>query len=156
MQSFKVLLHHRAACRAGGVLAGLFWTDPDEIDRSFPLGAMRRIAATGKWGGWTIRRFLPLLRGVAQVAGLPAAFMMHWACELAVERTVLVYAPALFARIGPQLGPVQLFADQAELWRVAGETLARRPAARAGEPLRVRVFPQGGLTFVASSQPANQ
>ena len=36
MQSFKVLLHHRAACRTGGVLAGIFWTDPDEIDRSFP------------------------------------------------------------------------------------------------------------------------
>ena len=28
MQSFKVLLHHRIACRPGGVLVGLFWTDP--------------------------------------------------------------------------------------------------------------------------------
>ena len=36
MQSFKVLLHHRAACKPGGVLVGFFWTDPDEIDRSFP------------------------------------------------------------------------------------------------------------------------
>ena len=36
MQSFKVLLHHRAACKPGGVLVGFFWTDPDEIERSFP------------------------------------------------------------------------------------------------------------------------
>ena len=34
MQSFKVLLQHRAACRAGGVLAGFFWTDPSEIVRA--------------------------------------------------------------------------------------------------------------------------
>ncbi len=39
MQSFKVLLNHRAAGRPGGVLVGLFWTDPGEIDRSFPMPA---------------------------------------------------------------------------------------------------------------------
>ena len=59
MQSFKVLLQHRAACRSGGVLVGLFWTDPAEIDRSFPISALRAIAATGALGGWTIRRLLP-------------------------------------------------------------------------------------------------
>ena len=42
MQSFKVLLHHRAACRPGGVLVGLFWTDPGG-DR--PLVPRRRPAA---------------------------------------------------------------------------------------------------------------
>ena len=41
MQSFKVLLQHRAACRPGGVLVGFFWTEPDEIDRSFPRAAPR-------------------------------------------------------------------------------------------------------------------
>ena len=148
MQSFKVLLHHRAASRPGGVLAGLFWTDPDEIDRSFPIKALRSIAATGGWGGWTIRRLLPLAARIAGVAGLPAAFMMHWACELVVDRTVLVYAPPLYDRIGPRLGPVQLFADQALLWHAAGATAQRRGRAEAGEPLRIRAFPQGGLTYV--------
>src|SRR5208283_1875545 len=50
MQSFKVLLHHRAASKPGGVLVGLFWTDPDEIDRSFPRSAMHLIAASGAPG----------------------------------------------------------------------------------------------------------
>ena len=52
MQSFKVLLQHRAACRNGGVLVGFFWTDPGEIDRSFPLGALKAIAAAGRPGAW--------------------------------------------------------------------------------------------------------
>ena len=151
MQSFKVLLHHRAASRPGGVLTGLFWTDPDEIDRSFPLKALGCIAATGAWGGWTIRGLLPLAQRIARAAGSPTAFMMHWACELVVDRTVLVYAPPLYDRIGPRLGPVQLFADQAMLWQAAAVAVRRRGRAKAGESLRVRVFPQGGLTYVPPS-----
>ena len=65
MQSFKVLLHHRAACKPGGVLAGFFWTDPDEIDRSFPRSASRWIAATGAPGGWAIRSLVPLAERLA-------------------------------------------------------------------------------------------
>ena len=95
MQSFKVLLHHRAACRPGGVLVGLFWTDPDEIGRSFPAGALRRIAATGAVGAWAIRRLVPAAQHAAALAGSPAAFMIRWARELVVDRTVLVYAPPL-------------------------------------------------------------
>ena len=148
MQSFKVLLHHRGASAPGGVLAGLFWTAPDEIDRSFPITALRCIAATGRWGGWTIRRILPLAQRIAGVTGSPAAFMLHWACELVVDRTVLVHSPPLYERIGPRLGPVQLFADQAALWRAAATALARRGAARAEDRMRIRVFPQGGLTYV--------
>ena len=72
MQSFKVLLHHRAACRPGGVLAGLFWTDADEIDRSFPIGALRQIASTGGWGGWTIRKLLPIAQRIVAASGSPA------------------------------------------------------------------------------------
>jgi len=151
MQSFKVLLHHRAACLSHGVLAGFFWTDPDEIDRSFPIKALRRIAATGKWGGWTIRRLLPVAHGIARAAGSPAAFMMHWACELAVNRTVLVYAPALVARIGPQLGPVQLFAEQGDLWQAAAAAIVRVRTGDTREPVRVRVFPEGGLTYASNS-----
>ena len=112
MQSFKVLLHHRAACRPGGVLVGFFWTEPDEIDRSFPRSALRSIAATGAPGGWAIRRAGSAGRARPSATGLPAAFMIRWARELVVDRTVLVFAPPLHARIGPRLGPVRLFADQ--------------------------------------------
>lgn len=147
MQSFKVLLQHRAACRAGGVLAGFFWTDPAEIDRSFPTSAMRAIAATGVLGGWVLRRGLTLADRVAGAVGSPSAFLTHWARELVVDRTVLVYAPALFDRVGPRLGPVRLFTDQSALWRAASDALGGDPSPR------VRVFPQGGLTY-APSRPA--
>ena len=140
MQSFKVLLHHRAACRPGGVLVGLFWTDPAEIGRSFPVGALRKIAATGALGGWGIRRLIPAAQHAAAIAGSPAAFMIRWARELVVDRDVLVYAPPLRDRLGPRLGPVRLFADLDELWTAAGGRRAPLP--------RVRVFPQGGLTYV--------
>jgi hypothetical protein len=151
MQSFKTLLHHRAASRPGGVLVGLFWTDPAEIGRSFPVGALRRIAATGKAGGWAIRGLVPLAQQVATAVGSPAAFMIRWARELVVDRTVLVYAPPLHDLVGPRLGPVQLFADQAELWSAATRALECRPGDTADtldRPVRVRVFPQGGLTYV--------
>jgi hypothetical protein len=153
MQSFKVLLHHRSACRAGGVLVGLFWTDPEEIDRSFPLGAMRMIAASGRPGGWAIRRLVPLAQQVLAAVNAPSAFMLRWARELVVDRAVLVYAPPLYERIGPRLGPVRLFADQDALWRAADEALGLRrswgsanPANSASSPI-VRIFPQGGLTY---------
>jgi hypothetical protein len=129
----------------------LFWTDPDEIGRSFPLGALRRIAATGGWGGWAIRRLVPMAQHLATAAGSPAAFMIRWARELVVDRTVLVYAPPLYDRIGPRLGPVQLFADQDALWRAALNSSQSR-GSRHGRPperLRVRIFPQGGLTYAS-------
>lgn len=146
MQSFKVLLQHRAACREGGVLIGFFWTDPEEIDRSLPLGFMRAIAASGAPGGWAVRRLLPLAERVAAVTGSPSEFMIRWACELVVDRTVLVFAPPLRARIGPRLGPVRLFDDQASMWRVAARALDL-DASRPPFP-RIRIFPQGGLTYV--------
>ncbi len=145
LQSFKVLLQHRAACRVGGVLAGFFWTDSEEIDRSFPLSALRAIAATGSFGGWFLRRGLSTADRVAEALGLSAAFMVHWARELVVDRTVLVYAPPLFERIGPRLGPVRLFGDQAALWNAAAEALAD-----VNTPY-VRVFPQGGLTYAPAT-----
>ncbi|WP_165223762.1 lactate racemase domain-containing protein [Aquisphaera insulae] len=146
MQSFKVLLHHRAASRPGGVLAGLFWTDPEEIDRSFPRAAMRLIAASGAAGGWGIRRAVPLAERVLSATGSPAAFMLRWARELVVDRAVLVYSPPLFERIGPRLGPVRIFDDQAKLW-AAAIAAAARTGPRGVEP-SARIFPQGGLTYV--------
>jgi hypothetical protein len=146
MQSFKVLFHHRAASRSGGVLAGLFWTDPDEIDRSLPIAVLRWIAATRTPGGWAIRRLLPLAQRISTATCSPGAFMLRWARELVVDRTVLVYAPPLFDRVGPRLGPVRLFADQAALWRAAAAALDH--GDRPGETFRLRVFPQGGLTYV--------
>jgi hypothetical protein len=148
MQSFKALLHHRAASRPGGVMVGLFWTDPAEIDRSFPIAALRRIAATGAWGGRAIRRLLPMAQRLAAASGAAAAFMLHWARELVVDRTVLVYSPPLHERIGPHLGPVRLFGDQAALWNTAASLLDRPSFVRAGEPVRIHVFPCGGLTYV--------
>ena len=147
MQSFKVLLHHRAACRRGGVLVGLFWTDPEEIGRSFPISALRRIASTGSLGGWAIRRLVPMAQQATAAVGSPAAFMIRWARELVVDRTVMVYAPPLHDRIGPRLGPIELFADQDELWRAC-----LKRGRSSGEPMRVRVFPQGGLTYAGGVQ----
>jgi hypothetical protein len=144
MQSFKVLLHHRAACKSGGVLVGLFWTDPDEIDRSFPHTAMRLIAATGAPGGWMIRRAVPLAERLMTVCQSPGAFMLRWARELVVDRTVLVYSPPLHARIGGRLGPVQLFDDLPTLWKAALGSMDKQCQASP----RVRFFPQGGLTYV--------
>lgn len=150
MQSFKVLLHHRAACRPGGALVGLFWTDPDEITRSFPASALRRIAATGVIGSWAIRRLLPAAQHAAALAGSPAAFMIRWARELVVDRTVLVYSPPLRAVVGPRLGPVHLFDDLDALLVRCPSSVVRRNLGPPGPPLRVRIFPQGGLTYVAT------
>ena len=152
MQSFKVILQHRAACRSGGVLIGLFWTNSKEIDRSFPIFALRTIALTGALGGWVIRAVLPFAQRIAAACGLPAAFMLRWACELVVDRTVLVYSPPLHDRLGPRLGPVLLFADEASLWHAADKALKhqRRPAGH----LRLYVFPQGGLTYATGSTTA--
>ncbi len=141
MQSFKVLLQHRAAGRPGGVLVGFFWTDPAEIDRSVPMPALRTIAATGALGGWVIRRGLTLADRAASTVKAPGEFLVRWARELVVDRTVLVYAPPLHDRIGPRLGPIRLFADQAHLWQAAAEALPGTPAPRC------RIFPRGGLTY---------
>jgi nickel-dependent lactate racemase len=164
MQSFKVLLHHRSACRPGGALVGLFWTDPAEIGRSFPVGALRRIAATGALGAWGVRHLIPAAQHAAALAGSPAAFMIRWARELVVDRNVLVYAPPLREQIGPRLGPVRLFADLDELWAQVArcalyssqwsvvssqwKDLGQDAARGEEQALRVRTFPQGGLTYV--------
>jgi hypothetical protein len=151
MQSFKVLLHHRTACRPGGVLIGLFWTDPAEIDRSFSTATLRAISATGALGGWTIRGLLPVAERAAAAAGSSAAFMLRWASELIVDRTVLVYAPPLCQRVGRRLGPVQLFGDQAALWEAAAAALGHRLCTLPIGTPRLRVFPHGGLTYVHGS-----
>ena len=78
-------------------------------------------------------------------AGSPSAFMLRWARELVVDRSVMVYSPALHALVGPRLGPVRLFAKQQPLWEAALAVLGKnRP-----NPPRIRVFPQGGLTYTA-------
>jgi hypothetical protein len=144
MQSFKVLLHHREAAKPGGVLIGLFWTDPDEIDRSFSRAALRLISATGAPGGWAIRRLVPLAERAMSAAGSPSAFMLRWARELVIDRTVLVFSPPLHDRLSHRLGPVRLFADQSTLWTDAVKSLGKGH----DHPPHIRVFPQGGLTYV--------
>ena len=152
MQSFKALLHHRAACLPGGVLLGLFWTDPNEINRSFPISVLRHIAVTGRAGGWAIQRLLPVAQYIADGSRSPAAFMLRWARELVVDRTVLVYAPPLKDCVGRRLGPVQLFAELDALWEVAGAAIKSNRTRRAGAPVRIRIFPQGGLSYVPVRQ----
>ena len=140
MQSFKVLLNHRASARDDGVLIGFFWTDPDEIDRSFPMPVLRAIAASGAMGGWVVRRGLKAADRVVSALKSPSRFMIRWARELVADRAVLVYAPPLYQRIGSRLGPIQIFDDQRKLWEAV-------EASRNGPPELVRVFPSGGLTY---------
>ena len=141
LMSFKVLLQHRSAGRPGGVLVGFFWTDPAEIERTVPMSTLRAIAATGAPGGWIIRRGLNLADRLMAAVQAPSEFLVRWARELVVDRTVLVYSPPLFDRVGPRLGPVRLFNDQAALWQAAGNAL---PGV---DYPRYRIFPQGGLTY---------
>ncbi|WP_165247157.1 lactate racemase domain-containing protein [Paludisphaera soli] len=150
MQSFKALLHHRAASSPGGVSVGLFWTDPAEIDRSMPRAALRLIAGSGAPGGWAIRRLLPAVERVLSARESSAAFMLRWARELVVDRTVMIYAPPLHARIGGRLGPVRVFADQDALWRAVRRAL---PRDRRDAP-SVRIFPRGGLTYAPQAGPS--
>jgi lactate racemase len=145
LMSFKVLLQHRSACRPGGVLAGFFWTDPNEIDRSLPRSTLRAIAAAGAPGAWLLRKGLTTADRLAAITQSPAGFMIHWARELVVDRTVLVYAPPLYDRVGPRLGPVRLFNDQAALWRAARQALSNIRSTN------VCIFPQGGLTYTQTS-----
>lgn len=141
MMSFKVLLQHRSAGRPGGVLVGFFWTDPAEVDRTVPLPTLRAIAATGRPGAWAIRHGLTLTDRLMNALHAPSEFLIRWARELVVDRTVLVYAPPLVERVGPRLGPVLLFDDQQALWDAAAAAL---PGV---ESPRCRVFPAGGLTY---------
>jgi hypothetical protein len=141
MQSFKVLLQHRAAGKPGSVLVGFFWTDPEEIDRSFPMPAMRAIAASGTVGGWAIRRGLAMADRIASSLHARSEFLIRWARELVVDRTVLIYAPPLHERIGGKLGPIRIFSDQASLWKAAAQAIGDNPMPVA------RLFPQGGLTY---------
>jgi lactate racemase len=154
MQSFKVLLHHQAACRRGGLLVGLFWTNPAEIDRSFPLSSLRLIARSGTVGATAIRGLLPLAHNAARAVRSPTAFMLRWAYELVIDRSVLVYAPPLYERLGTRLGPVRLFGDQDCLWQAVTTNL--RQTCQARGPARIRVFPRGGLTYVAPNVASSQ
>ncbi len=143
MQSFKVLLQHRSAGKPGGASVGFFWTQESEVDRSFPLPAMRAIASTGAIGGAVLRSGLAAADGVASALGLNSAFLVRWARELVVDRRVMVYAPILRERLGPTLGPIQLFSDRAPLWSAVERALGNRTPTS-------RVFPQGGLTYCPS------
>ena len=145
MMSFKVLINHRAAAKPGGLLIGLFWTDPAEIDRTMPMGMLRTIAAGGAVGGWIARRGLVAADWLLAAMGSSNQFMVRWARELVVDRDVMVYAPPLRERIGPRLGPIRLFADATELWDAASQVVKGIKTPRA------RVFPRGGLTYCAAT-----
>ena len=120
MQSFKVLLHHRAACRSGGVLIGLFWTDPAEIDRSFPMAVLRGLprrvrSGAGRSGG--SYRSAQRLVAASRARRRRSCFGGH--ASWSSTAPCLFTAPLCVERIGPRLGPVRLFADQSALWQAA-------------------------------------
>jgi hypothetical protein len=106
---------------------------------------MRLIAATGAPGGWAIRQMVPLAERILAAAGSPSGFMLRWARELVIDRTVLVYSPPLHARVGARLGPVRIFAEQPALWQAAHQALG--PDQNTAP--RIRIFPYGGLTYVS-------
>jgi hypothetical protein len=141
MMSFKVLINHRAAVKPSGLLIGYFWTDVEEIDRSFPMAPMKAIAASGAVGGWIARHGLKAADRITAAMGTSSQFMIRWARELVVDRNVMVYSPPLRERIGPRLGPIRLFSNQEELWEAARKDLrnVQNPTAR--------IFPRGGLTY---------
>ena len=141
MQSFKVLLNHRAATKPGGVLIGLFWANDEELDRSFPLPALKAIALTGNWGGWALRKGLALADAFVSHFHPSFEFMVKWARELVVDRTILIYSPLLFEKIGTHLGPIRVYREMEPLWRDARRALGENPLPS------IRVFPQAGLTY---------
>ena len=149
MQSFKVLLASPCGLPAGW-RAGRAVLDRPDGNRSF---VSHRRAAADRCDGSVGRVGDPPVAadrssGSPRPLGSPAAFMLRWARELVVDRTVLVYSPPLHERIGPRLGPVRLFADQAALWQAAAKALARDAAARGDdhcvEPVRCGSSPRGG------------
>lgn len=143
MQSFKVLLNHRAAAARDGVLVGLFWTDPAEIDRSFPLAGLRAVSASGAAGGLLIRSGIRLADRVSTWLNSPRRFMLRWARELVAERPILIYAPPLHEQLGRHLGPVRIYERLETLWRDSERALGQVPR----QPV---VFPVGGLTYCPS------
>ncbi len=143
MMSFKVLINHRAAGKPGGLLIGYFWTDPAEIDRSIPMGALKAVSASGVVGAWVASNGLKAADRVTAMLGTSSQYMIRWARELVVDRNVMVYAPPLRERLGPRLGPIRLFADQQELIDAAKKDLKNVMNPRA------KIFPRGGLTYCA-------
>lgn len=148
MQSFKVLLQHRSSGRTGGVMVGFFWSLPEELDRSFPLRAMRGIAATGALGGSIIRAGLSVADGAMQALHAPNAFLVSWARELVVDRSVMVYSPLLRARLGSRLGPIRLYDEPSAIWSDVDHILK-------SQTYSARLFPQGGLSYAPLRRTTN-
>ncbi|MBI1324600.1 DUF2088 domain-containing protein [bacterium] len=140
LHSFKVLLNHRAACKPGGVLAGVFWTDPAELGRSFSPGLARLISKSGPVGAIATRLGLPAAENAAALLGSPKRFMMRWARELVLDRHVVVYSPEMKSHFGSRLGPVRIVDRTEDLWRWISKS--------RGSGASVTTFPYGGLSYV--------
>jgi len=144
LHSFKVLLNHRAACKHGGVLAGVFWTDPAEFGRSFSPGLARFISKSGPIGACATRFGLPAAEKAAALLGSPKRFMMRWARELVLDRHVVVYSPEMKLHFGARLGPVRIVDRPEDLWAAI--------ARHGGSGATVTTFPYGGLTYAPQSR----
>ena len=153
MQSFKVLLQHREACRPGGVLVGFFWTDPGEIDRSFPLpghardrghrrpGRLGHPPAVWRWPSGRCRR--PAHPAPSCSAG-PASWWSTAPCSSSPPRSTNGSAPAS-AR-----------SASSATRRPSGKPRSDRPSADPDRPPRIRIFPHGGLTYAGRRSPRSR
>ena len=130
----------RAACWSA--CSGPIRTRSTARFRSSRCGESR---LTGGWGGGPFAGSCRSPSGIARAAGSPAAFMMRWACELVVDRTVLVYAPPLYDADRTPSGPGSAFRRSG---RRSGKQRRRRlRAGRAGNAagtVALRVFPRAG------------
>lgn len=147
VQSFKVLLQHRAALRPGGLLIGFFWTRPDAIEGTLPGYALILFSAVGILPAFVSRGLVLATDHLARLLRMSNWFLIRWIRELIGDQTVMIYAPGLQARVGGRLGPIRIYASQDRLWDDA-----RRLFAGSGNPT-ARIFPHGGLTYCTAHSP---
>ena len=145
MQSFKVLLQHRAATRPGG-RPGRLLLDRARPDRPLVPDAPDA-GDRGDRAPWGVGAPPGPGGGRPRPVGPREPERVHGPLGLRAggRPDGPGLRPPLHDRLGPRLGPIRLYADQGRLWRDAAEPW---PATRP----RVRVFPQGGLTYVPERQ----
>ena len=122
--------------RPGGVLVGLFLDRPATRSTARSrLPPCESIAATGRLGGWAIRRLVPTgrarpprprARRPRSCSAGPASWSLTAPSWSTPRRSM--------TRIGPRLGPIRLFADQPTLWEACAGVEPQGPPRFAGDP----------------------
>ncbi|MFM7316420.1 MAG: hypothetical protein ACKO5E_05685, partial [bacterium] len=86
---------------------------------------------------------LPLAEKIATWRGSSKRFMMRWARELVLDRTVIVYSPEMKSLFGPRLGSVRIAGNREEFWNcmIKNHNKVIQSAI---------IFPYGGLSYAES------